>query len=73
MRNAPAPSTPPPGSIPRRDRPRESRPKPPAAAEAELLGVTRVEAAFPTRPRIVSTAHGPLRHLLLWYPPHDPG
>ncbi|MEA2704040.1 MAG: hypothetical protein QOD63_1985 [Actinomycetota bacterium] len=73
MRNAPAPSTPPPGSIPRRDRPRESRPKAPAAAEAELLGVTRVEAAFPTRPRIVSTAHGPLRHLLLWYPPHDPG
>ena len=76
VRNAPAPSTPPPDSIPRRDRPREPRPKPAAAAravEAELLGVSRTEAAFPTTPRIVSTAHGPLRHVLLWYPPHDPG
>ena len=73
MRNASAPSSPPPDSITRRDRPRETRPKPPAAAEAELLGVSRVEGAFPTTPRIVSTAHGPLRHVLLWYPPHDPG
>jgi hypothetical protein len=26
-------------------------------------------AAFPRRPRIVSTAHGPIRHVMLWYPP----
>ena len=26
-------------------------------------------AAFPQQPRIVSSAHGPIRHVMLWYPP----
>jgi hypothetical protein len=34
--------------------------------------VSTVRAAFPAKPRIVSTVDGPLRHVLLWYPPHDP-
>jgi hypothetical protein len=34
---------------------------------AETLGVERATPAFPVRPRIVSTAHGSIDHMLLWY------
>lgn len=34
---------------------------------AETLGVARAAPAFPVEPRIVSSAHGRIEHMLLWY------
>jgi hypothetical protein len=38
----------------------------------EELAAERGPPSFPVQPRIVSSAHGPIRDLLLWYPAHDP-
>ena len=53
-----------PKSMPRRNRRGSER-----AAERAALRTRRAPAAAPVRPRIVSSAHGPLRHVMLWYPP----
>ena len=38
--------------------------------EEEVTALARrAPAAAPVRPRIVSSAHGPLRHVMVWYPP----
>lgn len=74
MRNAPAPSAPPPSGVPRRDAKADVHA--PATAgrrrrrRAGPALTTEAPPAFPTRPRLVSTAHGPIRHVLLWYPTH---
>jgi hypothetical protein len=65
-------ASPTPRSIPRRDV-QPSRP----ALGAGLIGLTTLDAAArpptPVTPRIVSSAHGPLRHLLLCYPDYAEG
>ena len=53
-----------PDSMPRRNRRRR---EPERIRTA--LRTKPAPAAFPARPRIVSSAHGPLRHVMLWYPP----
>jgi hypothetical protein len=53
-----------PESMPRRNRRRPAR-----DAERAALRTKRAAPAAPVRPRIVSSAHGPLRHVMLWYPP----
>jgi hypothetical protein len=78
VRNAPAPSTSPPAGIPRRNAkaPAPSAPRPQPAAggrrrRSRNAALTVVApSAFPTRPRLVSSAHGSIRHVLLWYPTH---
>ncbi len=50
--------------MPRRNRRVEER-----AEEVEALGARRAPVAAPARPHIVSSAHGPLRHVMVWYPP----
>jgi hypothetical protein len=59
-----------PASIPQRDLRRDERFDVPADA---ARAAERAPAAYPERPRIVSSAHGPISHVLLWYPEHDPG
>ena len=77
MRNAPAPSAPPPAGVPRAQR-QGHRPRPAAdpdshgrrsARNASLTVIA--PSAFPTKPRLVSSAHGPIGHVLLWYPTHS--
>ncbi len=73
MRSAPAPSAPPPAGVPRRHAPAVPAPVPVPPRRRRRRAALTVEAppAFPTRPRLVSTAHGPIRHVLLWYPTHS--
>jgi hypothetical protein len=49
-------------SMPRRDLRRDDR-----FDVIETFELTRAPAAAPVNPRIVSSAHGPIRHLMLWY------
>ncbi|MGH2703640.1 MAG: hypothetical protein ACRDJ4_00650 [Actinomycetota bacterium] len=62
-----------PAAIGRRDRP----PLTPATLRPRAAGFRTLEAAVrrpgPATPRIVSSAHGPLRHLLLCYPRYADG
>ena len=53
-----------PASVPQRDRREDHRFDVP-----EALDLRRPAPLQPVRPRIVSTAHGPMRELMLWYPP----
>jgi hypothetical protein len=53
-----------PESMPRRNRRVAER-----GDDVAAVGARRAPAAAPARPRIVSSAHGPLRHVMLWYPP----
>jgi hypothetical protein len=56
-----------PASLARRDLRRA-----PAFEAAETLGVEFEAPAYPQKPRIVSSAHGPIRHVLLWYASYTP-
>ena len=78
MRNAPAPAAPPPAGVPRRNAKVTGRPAvacPPRPTPGRRRAGTSLTvispSGFPTRPRLVSSAHGPIRHVLLWYPTHS--
>jgi len=43
----------------------------PAFEVAEEMAVTRLDAPAIGKPRIVSSAHGPIRHILLWFPAYS--
>jgi hypothetical protein len=56
-----------PASLARRDLRRD-----PAFTVAEAGGVEFEPPAYPQKPRIISSAHGPMRHVLLWYASYTP-
>lgn len=56
-----------PASLARRDLRRD-----PVFEAVEARGVDFEPPAYPQRPRIVSSAHGPIRHVLLWYASYTP-
>lgn len=51
-------------SMPRRDLRKDDR-----FDVVEEFAVEHARAAAPVKPRMISSAHGPIRHLMLWYPP----
>jgi hypothetical protein len=52
-----------PAGVPRRDLRRDDR-----FDVVQTLEVTRAAAGAPGQPSLVSSAHGPIRHVMLWYP-----
>ncbi len=64
------PPAPLPAGLARRDLKPDLKPEVGERVDAGGAAALRPQvAAFPRQPRIVSSAHGPIRHVMLWYPP----